>query len=127
LINGKGSVQCPGVEFLTSLLPPPILPLLQGANLTDKGCLPLENLIVQTTYPHDFNKVPFELFSGCKATNSPNATIEVDPSSGWVSLNFISTASLQEMMVAIDNHPMWVYEVDGQYIEPLLIDVSSFP
>lgn len=41
LINGKGSVNCPGVPFLMSLVPPPVLPLLDGQNLTDKGCLPL--------------------------------------------------------------------------------------
>ena len=49
-----------------SLVPPPVLPILAGENLTDKGCLPLSN-------------------------------IEVDPGNGWIALNFISTASLQEL------------------------------
>jgi len=81
-----------------SLVPPPVLPLLLGQNLTYKGCLPLLDPIVQTSYPHNFSAVPPNLFSGCVATNPGNATIKVDPHQGWVSLNFISTASLQEMV-----------------------------
>jgi hypothetical protein len=81
-----------------SLVPPPVLPLLLGQNLTDKGCLPLLDPIVQTSYPHNFSAVPPNLFSGCVATNPGNATIKADPHQGWVSLNFISTASLQEMV-----------------------------
>jgi len=98
LINGKGSVQCPGVEFLMSLVPPPVLPLLAGQNLTDKGCLDPMNLAAQTTYPHDFSLIPPGLFSGCNATSTPPSVIDVNPQQGWVSLNMISTASLQEMV-----------------------------
>lgn len=98
LINGKGAVNCPGVPFLMSLVPPPVLPLLLGANLTDKGCLPLTNPLAQTSYPHNFSAVPASLFEGCHATDPGNATIKADPHQGWVSLNFISTASLQEMV-----------------------------
>lgn len=125
LINGKGNVKCPGVDFLMTLIPPPALPLLMGANLTDKGCLPLMNPLAQTTLPHKFDLVPPGAFSGCNATNSPNATIKVDSDNGWASLNMISTASLQEMVVSIDEHPMWVYEIDGRYIEPQLVDALS--
>ena len=98
LINGKGNVNCPGVPFLMSLFPPPLLPLLSGMNLTDKGCLPPMDLIVQTTAPHNFDLLPPGVFSGCNATNSPLATIKADPKNGWISLNLISTASLQEMV-----------------------------
>jgi hypothetical protein len=98
LINGKGNVNCPGVPFLMSLLPSALLPLLFGATLTDKGCLPLENPIAQTSYPHDLSAVPPGMFSGCNATNSEPSTIKAGPHQGWVSLNFISAASLQEMV-----------------------------
>lgn len=124
LINGKGNVNCPGVPFLMTLVPAAELPLLEGQNLTDKGCLALENPLAQTSYPHNYNAVPFGVFEGCNASQ-PNPTVfNVNPSQGWVSLNFISSAALQEMIVSIDEHPMWVYEVDGQFIEPQLIDVS---
>jgi hypothetical protein len=81
-----------------SLVPPPVLPVLEGQNLTDKGCIPLTDLIAQTNYPHNFNAVPPGLFSGCNATNSELPTIRVDPQRGWVSLNLISTASIQEVV-----------------------------
>jgi hypothetical protein len=128
LINGKGSVNCPGVPFIMSLVPPPVLPILLGQNLTDKGCLPITNVLAQTPGPHNYSAVPEGLFSGCKATNVTLATITTAPHAGWKSIHFISTASLQEMVVSIDDHPMWVYGVDGRYIEPKLVDVSStFP
>jgi hypothetical protein len=81
-----------------SLLPPAILPLLEGQNLTDKGCIPLTDTIAQTTNPHNFNAVPPGLFSGCNATNSELSTIRVEANNGWASLNFISTASVQELV-----------------------------
>ncbi|KUJ08107.1 laccase TilA [Mollisia scopiformis] len=126
LINGKGNVNCPGVPFLMSLVPPTITPLLMGQNLTDKGCLPLTNNLAQTSYPHNLSAVPPGVFSGCNATTSAGATIEVDPHNGWVSLNFISTASIQEMVVSIDDHPMWLYAVDGRYVEPQKVDAITF-
>jgi hypothetical protein len=91
-------VNCPGVPFLMSLIPPAILPLLEGQNLTDKGCIPLTDTIAQTNSPHNFNAVPPGLFSGCNATKSELATIRVEAKNCWVSLNFISTASVQEMV-----------------------------
>lgn len=124
LINGKGNVNCPGVPFLMTLVPPPVLPILEGMNLTDKGCLPLMNPFAQTAYPHNFSAVPFGVFEGCNATDPNPYTFNVDASQGWVSLNTISSANLQEMVVSIDEHPMWIYEVDGQFIEPQLVDVS---
>ena len=98
LINGQGNVNCPGVPFLMSLVPPPLLPLLAGQNLTDKGCIALTNVAAQTSYPHDFGAVPFGLFEGCNASDPNPYVFKVDASQGWVSLNLISTASLQEMV-----------------------------
>ncbi|KAE8452253.1 hypothetical protein EG329_000953 [Mollisiaceae sp. DMI_Dod_QoI] len=126
LINGKGNVNCPGVPFLMSLVPPTIAPLLMGGNLTDKGCLAPTNPLAQTSFPHNLSVIPPGLFYGCNATSTPGAIIEVDPHQGWVSMNFISTASLQEMVVSIDNHPMWLYAVDGRYVEPQKIDAITF-
>lgn len=49
--------------------------------------------------------------------------IEVDPRKAkWVSFNFIATVTMSDIMFSIDEHPMWVYEVDGSYIEPRLVD-----
>lgn len=75
-----------------------MLPLLSGTNLTDKGCLSLNDPVAQTNYPHHFDLVPPGLFEGCNATNSPPGVITVEPWKGWASLNFISTASVQELV-----------------------------
>jgi len=82
--------------------------------------------LVQNNGPHNFSAVPPGLFSGCVATHAPRAgNIQVRRCDGWVSMNFISTASLQEMIVSIDEHPLWVYEVDGRYVEPQLVDAFT--
>ncbi|KAG0652284.1 Conidial pigment biosynthesis oxidase abr2 [Hyphodiscus hymeniophilus] len=123
LINGKGNVNCPGVPFLMSVLPPIVLPLLAGENLTDKGCVPVT--VGQPPFPKNLNAVPSNLYEGCKATNTGPYVFNVDASKGWVSLNFISTAAIQEMAVSIDEHPMWVYEIDGRFIEPQMVDAIT--
>ena len=124
-----------------SLVPPPVLPILAGENLTDKGCIPLSNVLAQTTQPKNLELVPHGMYEGCNATTSELAVIEADAGKGWIGLSFISTASIQELigkpnpitrhdeladtfLVSIDDHPMWLYEIDGRYVEPQLVDVS---
>lgn len=41
---------------------------------------------------------------------------------GWVALNFISAMTSKAIVVSIDEHPMWIYAVDGQSIQPQLVD-----
>ncbi|KAG4430437.1 hypothetical protein IFR05_014080 [Cadophora sp. M221] len=125
LVNGKGSVNCPGVPYLMSLNLPQALPLLQGQNLTDKGCVALSNTISQTTRPKNLDRVPPGMWEGCNATTSELTVIEADPQKGWISLNFISTASMQALAVSIDDHPMWLYEIDGRYVEPQPVDALT--
>lgn len=59
---------------------------------------------------------------GCTPTTGNHEIIEVDGNAGWVSLKFISAAALKSLIFSIDEHPMYVYEVDGSYVEPLLVD-----
>lgn len=55
---------------------------------------------------------------GCVPSEGSNATIEVDPAKGWVSLNFISAAISKQPYFSLDEHWLWIYEVDGNYVEP---------
>lgn len=80
-----------------SLVSPEVLPILMGANLTDKGCIPLENPLAQIG-THDLSLVPPGMFSGCNESTSELAKIKVDKQKEYVSLNFISTASIQELV-----------------------------
>ncbi|KAJ5367664.1 Multicopper oxidase type 2 [Penicillium brevicompactum] len=66
LINGKGRVRCVDPEYLTSLIPPQISPLLQGKNLTDKGCLSTHNTYAQTATPQHYNEIPLPFLTNAK-------------------------------------------------------------
>ncbi|KAH8815504.1 conidial pigment biosynthesis oxidase Arb2/brown2 [Xylogone sp. PMI_703] len=127
LINGKGAVNCQDPKFIQTLIPPPIVPLLNGLPYTDKGCLPLESDVAQTNTTHNLELVPSTMFKVCTATHSQNELIKVDPSEGWVNLNWISTSSVDELTVSIDGHSMWVYAVDGLFVKPQQVQAMTFP
>jgi len=42
--------------------------------------------------------------------------ITVNPADKWFSLNVVMASTMRASFVAIDNHEMWVYEVDGGYV-----------
>ena len=76
---------------------------------------------LQGDWEHQPAKLPPGLNSGCHTSDGPEAEFFVDASQDWVSFSFISAASLKALVVSIDEHPMYVYEVDGRYIEPQLV------
>ena len=39
LVNGKGAVNCQPQEVLNALTPPPLLKLLNGSTISDRGCV----------------------------------------------------------------------------------------
>lgn len=118
LINGGGSVYCKDPQELTDLQPPQIKAIVTEP-LTDKGCNPFMT-VLQGDWEHHPDKLPSGLNSGCVPSKGPNATFSVNPESRWASFNFISAASIKALSVSIDEHPMYIYEVDGHYIEPQL-------
>lgn len=75
----------------------------------------IEGYWVNLSHPE---KVPYHPQSGCLPATGSNATIDVDPADGWVSLNFIGAMSWKQVLPSIDEHPMWLYEVDGNRVEP---------
>ncbi|KAJ5573783.1 Multicopper oxidase type 2 [Penicillium hispanicum] len=125
LINGRGAVYCPGTTNISSVELDYLKTAIDNQPLTDKGCLP--NIYeTQGNFPPTYpDKIPAGLNSGCTPTTGLHEVIEVDPADGWVSLKFISAASLKALIFSIDEHPMYIYEVDGSYIEPLLVDSAT--
>ncbi|KAF7596585.1 hypothetical protein BBP40_000985 [Aspergillus hancockii] len=119
LINGRGRVICPGADYINSLQTYYLQKSIDFLPLTDKGCYP-KIYKTQGDFPRNDSKVPPGLESGCIATVGTHEVIEVDPENGWASLKFISAAWLKAFIASIDEHPMWIYEVDGHYIEPQL-------
>jgi FtsP/CotA-like multicopper oxidase with cupredoxin domain len=54
-------------------------------------------------------------------------TLSVDPTRKYVSYDIVSMASATLMMVSIDRHTMYVYAIDGRYIEPMRVNVITVP
>ncbi|KAL8685395.1 MAG: hypothetical protein Q9218_007785, partial [Villophora microphyllina] len=138
LVNGKGSVYCPGQPFLINQTSPFIQEALNSLNPTtpgpqtnetvvnDKGCFPF----VQATQgifnkDKDVSKIPPGLWSGCKPSTGDTAVITVNPGQKWASLNWIMAATFREIIFGIDEHDMWIYEIDGKYIEPQRIQTVT--
>src|SRR5881398_3084098 len=66
--------------------------------------------------------IPLHLQKGCVPATGDQEVIHVDATSKWASLNFIGAATFKTIIFSIDEHPMWVYEVDGHRIEPRKVD-----
>ncbi|KAL8642498.1 MAG: hypothetical protein Q9228_000816 [Teloschistes exilis] len=131
LVNGKGNVYCPGQPFLINQTNPFIQEALNSLSPTtpgpqtnqtvvnDKGCFPF----VQATQgiflkDKDVSKIPPGLWSGCKPSTGSTEVITVNPDDKWASLNWVMAATFREIIFGIDEHDMWIYEIDGKYIEP---------
>lgn len=63
----------------------------------------------------------------CTATNAPREVIKVkrtgDANETWVALDLVGTFGLITGVFSIDEHPMHIYAVDGDYIEPQEVEV----
>lgn len=57
---------------------------------------------------------------GCIPSKHKNATITVDPhyANGWVSMHFVAAATIVQFTFSIDEHEFWLYEIDGNYVQP---------
>jgi FtsP/CotA-like multicopper oxidase with cupredoxin domain len=62
--------------------------------------------------------IPYGLQEGCNPSWGDEEVIEVDPNDRWVSINWIGASTFKTLQPSIDEHEMWIYEVDGHYIEP---------
>ncbi|KAJ4359831.1 uncharacterized protein N0V89_000387 [Didymosphaeria variabile] len=128
LVNGKGAVDCWSREELTKYTNPAVAPVLQQANLsmTDKGCLPAE--VLATLFPSpdtNLTALPSSVFDVCTPTQGSREVIKAPCSDKWMALDIISSAGIATFAVSIDEHPLWVYAVDGHYIEPLKVDALT--
>ncbi|KAF2101318.1 laccase TilA [Rhizodiscina lignyota] len=123
LINGKGSEYCLPQSEINALTNP--LFTSMNVTLTAKGCIPATLPLAQGDFPHDFSKLPPTAFDVCEPSTGPHEIIEVDAADEWVSIDFISTSGINVFTAAIDEHPMWIYSVDGRHITPVLIDAIT--
>lgn len=77
----------------------------------------------------DFAAIPSDIFDVCNPTTGSHAVIDAVQNSttggDWIALDLIATFGLISADISIDNHPMYIYAVDGAYIEPMLVDVLT--
>ncbi|KAK3292580.1 multicopper oxidase [Chaetomium fimeti] len=120
LVNGHGEAYCPPHEFLIENTNPTIKEVaFPDQNVTEKGCLPLVPRIQGDKMDAaNITKLPGYMHTKCSPFSGSNYTVKADPADGWISLNLIGAESNAQITVSIDEHPMWLYEVDGGYVEP---------
>ncbi|KHN94875.1 laccase [Metarhizium album ARSEF 1941] len=125
LFNGKGRVRCLPVAEMTAHLSPvqkADLALVPGQTLTDKGCLPAIVLAAfgGNVSAYNASAIPPGVYHGCRETRGLTEVVRA-PGHGadsWVALDVVGAVNYVSGVVAIDDHDMWIYAVDGSYIEP---------
>ncbi|RMD42761.1 hypothetical protein DV735_g2380, partial [Chaetothyriales sp. CBS 134920] len=128
LINGKGSQYCLSRGEISAYTSPRVQPLLASVDppqLTDKGCLPPNLRATQGDFVVNLDAIPADAYYECVPSSGEIATITVDPSQKWAALTLINTGDFSLLKFAIDAHQLWVYALDGHYIEPQLVDTLT--
>ncbi|KAH5293476.1 hypothetical protein HBI12_229350 [Parastagonospora nodorum] len=129
LVNGRGAAECLSRQDIEKFMHPGIAPLMKarGLRLTDKGCVPPE--YYQITLGNDsavnLGSIAPEVFDVCTPSHGSRAVVTAPLEKNWFALDLISTAGIDTFAFSIDEHPMWVYAVDGHYIEPMKVDALT--
>ncbi|PWY90082.1 putative L-ascorbate oxidase [Aspergillus heteromorphus CBS 117.55] len=126
LINGKGSVVCPSRETIQALTTDAQRGFLEGGELTDMGCMPPTASFVGA-YALDLSQAPRGYYEGCTPSEGPTEVFHVEAASRYASFDLISMAGSTALVFSIDEHPMYVYAVDGRYVEPVLVEAITVP
>ncbi|GAB1217854.1 hypothetical protein ATERTT37_007097 [Aspergillus terreus] len=108
LINGKGSIDCLSQEKLDKFTTAGQREVLgNNSHFTDIGAI-----------------VP-SMYHGCTPSRGACERLLVDPADSYVSYDLVSAAGINTVVFSIDEHPMYVYAIDGRYIVPTLVDAIT--
>jgi FtsP/CotA-like multicopper oxidase with cupredoxin domain len=123
-LNGLGQVYCPGIDFLTANAAPQVPRILNGTDtLTAKGCIPPTIATIQgPQFNRTLSALPSGAYNVCTPTSGKNYTVSVDASKGWKAFSFINSGGIALLKTMIDNHKLYVYEYNGNYIVPQVVD-----
>ncbi|OQE41375.1 hypothetical protein PENCOP_c005G03253 [Penicillium coprophilum] len=128
LINGKGSITClPRAEIDTLTTPVQRISLGDDLRLTDMACFPPNITETVFNFPHNYAAIPPRMFEGCVPSQGPQEIFTVNAAHKYVSWDLTSTAGLLELTFSIDEHDMWVYAIDGRYIQPRRVNAVTIP
>ncbi|KAL2824092.1 Cupredoxin [Aspergillus cavernicola] len=126
LFNGRGSAWYLPQERIHSLTMPGQRFALGNHTLTDTGCFPpLDSFF--GPFPRDPSVLPTGFDEGCIPSHGPTEIIEVNPYSRYISRDVISMTGSATLVFSIDEHPMYVYAIDGRYVEPILVEAVIVP
>ncbi|KAF9887046.1 hypothetical protein FE257_010540 [Aspergillus nanangensis] len=126
LLNGKGSISCLGRKTLDRVTTVEQRQVLgNGSHLTDIGCMPPTNRLMQGNFRHNMSAILPSMFSGCTPSENELEQLFVDPAATYKSFNLIGAAGVNTITFSIDEHPMYVYAIDGRYIEPTQVDAIT--
>lgn len=67
------------------------------------------------------------MFEGCVPSQGLQEIFTVNAAHQYVSWDLTSTAGLLELTFSIDEHDMWVYAIDGRYIQPRRVNAVTMP
>ncbi|EXJ61766.1 hypothetical protein A1O7_02196 [Cladophialophora yegresii CBS 114405] len=127
-LNGFGSQYCPSADFLAASAAPQESLILNGTTLTAKGCAPPNNPVIQGGQyiaQQNLAALPADAYNTCIGYGGANYTTVVDASNGWHAFSYISSAGIAIVKVSIDSHKLYIYEVNGNYIVPQVVDQFS--
>ncbi|KKK24927.1 hypothetical protein AOCH_006475 [Aspergillus ochraceoroseus] len=127
LVNGKGSVSCLGQQTINQYTSAAQKVILGNASLTDIGCAPPTNALMQGDFPYNASAIPESVFWGCTPSDGSIERLWANPKSKYASYDLINAGGIETITFAIDEHPMYVYAIDGQYIVPTLVDAITIP
>ncbi|KAL4893767.1 multicopper oxidase-domain-containing protein [Aspergillus ambiguus] len=125
LINGKGSIDCLSQKQLNKFTTAAQRSILGNSSFTDIGCLPPTNRLGQGDFPHNLSAIVPSMYYDCTPSRGLSERFLVDPTTSYVSFDLISAASVSTFVFSVDEHPMYVYAVDGRYVVPTLVDAIT--
>ncbi|QRW02683.1 Multicopper oxidase [Ceratobasidium sp. AG-Ba] len=118
LVNGKGPVRCQDMTLLNSVANPLQIPLTKkGANIYyNFRCMYPNSTLM---YPYSDSKpelVNQEMWYQCKNSSTSYEVFTVNKADGWVSFNLLNSGGVWDLRVSIDQHKLYFYAADGQYV-----------
>ncbi|PWN51886.1 hypothetical protein IE53DRAFT_409831 [Violaceomyces palustris] len=130
LLNGRGRQYCPW--NYTAIAHPAQLSLLKNFSstnpdgFTSKGCISL----VPAKPGYTVKSVLDTYYGGpCQNTSAPltviNAGKALQQGRKWINLQIEDGATNWYYGISVDGHQMWIVAVDGNYIQPMLVDVTQ--
>ncbi|KAK1145038.1 hypothetical protein N8T08_004753 [Aspergillus melleus] len=126
LVNGKGNIGCPGVDFLNAHATVAMKQVLgNSSKVTDIGCMPPTLTSLQGNFPHNLSAIPPSVFSSCTPSQGQHERLLVNPTQKYTSFDLLSSAGVSTITFSIDEHPMYVYAIDGRYIVPTQVSAIT--